>query len=75
MLVTYPGERSRLLINDGSGTFEDASETNLPVDSVVIRYPEFMDVDSDGDPDLYLPESSDGDSNQDLLWINLGRPQ
>ena len=67
-------ERSRLLLNDGTGIFEDATETNLPIDSAVIRYPEFVDVDSDGDADLYLPDSSESDSSQDLLWINLGRP-
>lgn len=75
MFVTVPQERSRLLLNDGTGIFGDASETNLPVDSVVIRYPEFLDVDADGDADLYLPESIGGGPNQDLLWINLGRPQ
>ena len=75
IFVTVTHERSRLLLNDGTGVFEDATETNLPIDSVVIRYPEFVDVDSDGDADLYLPESIEGGLNQDLLWINLGRPQ
>ena len=73
MFVTSQ-ELSRLLLNDGTGIFEDASETNWPIDSAVIRYPEFLDVDSDGDADLYLPDSSEGNSSQDLLWINLGRP-
>ena len=73
VFVTVPGTPSRLLLNDGTGFFTDVSDTNLPMDSEVIRYPTFLDVDNDSDPDLYLP-SSDGATNQDRLLINLGRP-
>jgi hypothetical protein len=33
-----------------------------------------VDVDNDGDPDLYIPVWADGATNQDRLLINLGRP-
>ncbi len=76
IFVTVPGTQSRLLLNDGTGFFTDASDTNLPTDSAIIRYPTFVDVDNDSDPDLYIPlwSVSGGATQQDRLLINLGRP-
>ncbi len=72
--VNTPPAQSRLLLNNGNGFFTDVSDTNLPTVVEVIRYASFVDVDNDGDPDLYIPVWDDGATNQDRLLINLGLP-
>lgn len=72
--VNTPPTQSRLLLNNGNGFFTDVSDTNLPTVVEVIRYASFVDVDNDGDPDLYIPVWDDGATNQDRLLINLGLP-
>ena len=65
--------QSRLLFNDGTGVFTDASATNLPdLTQVPMRYASCGDFDNDGDPDLYLPVAFT--SEQDRLLINEGDP-
>lgn len=72
--VNTPSTQSRLLLNNGNGFLTDVSDTNLPTVVEVIRYASFVDVDDDGDPDLYIPVWDDGATNQDRLLINLGLP-
>lgn len=79
VFVAVPGgvndpPTNRLLFNDGNGFFTDVSATDLPTVVGDIRYATFVDVDDDGNPDLYIPVWDDGATNQDRLLINLGPP-
>ncbi len=47
-------EQDRLLCNDGTGTFTDATTTHMPVDVQETSFATFGDVDRDGDLDLVL---------------------
>ena len=46
--------QSELWLNDGTGTFTDATATNLPARLAVTVSVAFADIDGDGDPDLSL---------------------
>jgi hypothetical protein len=72
VFVTVPGMQHRLLLNDGAGTFTDATDTMLPDFAGIVRYATFGDVDDDGDVDLYVPVWGDTPSKrQDRLLINI----
>ncbi|MBI5852011.1 MAG: VCBS repeat-containing protein [Planctomycetes bacterium] len=63
----YGGEQNRLYLNDGTGTFTDATAARMPVihdrsTSLALR-----DVDGDGDLDLAI-----GNLGQDRLYLNDG---
>lgn len=71
-LTDEPGDipQLRLLLNLGSGSFQNVSNATLPLiaPGTEVRYPLFVDVDSDGDPDLYLPTMQY--NKNDRLLIN-----
>jgi hypothetical protein len=68
LVVCNYGQQTRLLLNDGSGTFTDASATRMPVDSDWRTSLAVGDVDADGDVDLML-----GNGGQNRLYLNLLR--
>jgi len=65
---------NRLMLNDGTGNFSDATSTNLggvlnQGDSFTIR---FFDIDADGDPDILSPRNTIGAGGSLDVWINDG---
>lgn len=65
---------NQLLINDGNGNFSDATATNLAAvtnsaSSFTIR---FVDLDSDGDPDVLSPNNNVGQGGSIGVWLNDG---
>ncbi len=67
-------QQDRLLLNDGTGSFRDASATHLPVDAE--RTAALAAVDVDGDGDLDLVQANDaafgGSPAPNRLWRNDG---
>jgi len=66
--------RNRLLLNDGSGVFTDATAINLAGvvnmgNSFTIK---FVDVDSDGDADILSPNNTVGQGGNIEVWLNDG---
>jgi len=64
--VGIPGEQNRLVLNDGSGVFLDAT-SQIPAVSDKTRAIALGDVDEDGDLDLLF-----GNLGQDRLYLNDG---
>ncbi len=64
------GHQNRLYLNDGAGTFRDATAGRMPVDSDFSGSVAFGDVDGDGDLDLGLANSSPAQQNR--LYLNDG---
>ncbi len=60
--------QNRLLLNDGSGTFIDATATNYPERNDTTQDVEFADIDNDGDPDIVIANEDDN-----RLLINNGK--
>ncbi len=66
--------QNQLLLNDGSGVYTDATATNLSGvvnmgNSFTIR---FVDIDSDGDPDVLSPNNTIAQGGNIEVWINDG---
>lgn len=66
--------QNRLLLNDGSGVFVDATASNLAglvnqSSSFTIR---FFDIDSDGDADILSPRNDLGQGGDVEVWLNDG---
>jgi len=61
-------QRDRLFLNQGDGTFADATEERLPVDRRYSFQPVVADLDRDGDLDVFV--AADGHPN--LLLVNDG---
>lgn len=65
---------NQLLLNDGSGNFSDVTANNLAAvtnsaSSFTIR---FVDLDSDGDPDILSPNNTIAQGGGVEVWINDG---
>lgn len=66
--------QNRLLLNNGSGLFVDATANNLASivnqsSSFTIR---FFDIDNDGDPDILSPRNDLGQGGDIEVWLNDG---
>lgn len=70
IFAAVPGAQQRLFLNDGSGHFSDGTASHIPPLEGIVRYPVFVDVDADGDPDIFVPMWFDGDQARDRLLIN-----
>ena len=71
----YAGAQTRLYLNDGTGTFSDATATQMPVDNVQTRSVALGDVDGDGDLDLVCGNSQFGyygAGSRTRLYLNDG---
>ena len=68
------GNQNRLFLNDGTGTFTDATALQLPVDSDNTLAVALGDVDGDGDLDLLCGNGYSGltASYQNRLYLNDG---
>ena len=62
------GQQNRLYLNDGTGTFADATATRMPPDSDFSKAVALGDVDGDGDNDLVFGNSG----QQNRLYLNDG---
>ena len=63
-------QRNRLYLNDGTGTFTDATMAQMPTGAALTRAVALGDVDGDGDPDLVF--GNYGQQNQLLLNNGTG---
>lgn len=66
--------QNQLLLNDGNGVFSDVTASRLANvvntgNSFTIK---FVDIDSDGDPDVLSPNNSLGQGGDVDVWINDG---
>ena len=65
---------NRLFLNDGSGTFEDATTGEIG-DSGQALPPAIGDIDNDGNLDLFQPAGGGSGSFRSLMLLNLGEGQ
>jgi len=63
------GKQSLVYVNDGTGRFTDETATRLPVQLLSGRDAAVVDVDGDGDRDLFLVTSR---QSQSRLYLNDG---
>ena len=64
------GGQNRLYLNDGTGTFVDATASRMPTDPDNTQAVACGDVDGDGDPDLVF--GNFGTAFQNRLYLNDG---
>lgn len=62
------GQQSRLYLNNGTGTFTDATATRMPLGNYRTQSQALGDVDGDGDLDLVVGNYND----QSRLYLNNG---
>ncbi len=69
-----PGVQNRLYLNDGSGTFADATPGRMPPDTDRTAVVVLVDVEGDGDPDLVCGNVGHywGQTGPDRLYLNDG---
>lgn len=74
-------DQNRLLINNGGlqggviGTFADETDTRLPAVPDDSRDIEFVDIDNDGDVDIYVSNTAQISNQGAKWWINNGLAQ
>ena len=68
------GQQNRLYMNNGVGTFTDATATQMPVDNSGTRAVALGDVDGDTDLDMILGNGTNGSfvAEQNRLYLNNG---
>jgi len=66
--------QNQLLLNDGGGIYTDVTATNLAgvVNTGSSFTIKFIDIDSDGDPDILSPNNSVGQGGDIEVWLNDG---
>ena len=62
-------EQNRVYLNDGAGTFTDATSSHLPTDQDYTNGVTMGDVDGDMDIDMYVGNTQ---SSQNRLYLNSG---
>ena len=67
--------RTRLLINDGNGFYQDETGARLIGGSTMSQQMDllFFDADNDLDLDMYVGTRSSGSTNSSRLWTNDGK--
>jgi hypothetical protein len=65
-------DQSRIWINNGSGTFTDQTSTLFPAVLSDGRDIDFVDLDHDGDQDIYVSNTSITVQQTNRWWINMG---
>ncbi len=77
----FGNDQNRLWINMGGaqggalGVFEDRTATQLPVVIDASRDVDFVDVDEDGDFDVFTSNTSQISNQTNRWWINMGGAQ
>ncbi|MDY6973437.1 MAG: VCBS repeat-containing protein, partial [Thermodesulfobacteriota bacterium] len=74
----YDGPQNRLLLNNGTGFFEDVTDARIPADTDSSRDVAVADADNDGFLDIYFgnamsDKSFSGGGQQNRLYMNDGR--
>ena len=67
--------RTRLLINDGNGFYQDETDARMIGGSTMSQQMDllFFDADNDLDLDMYVGTRSSGSANSSRLWTNDGK--
>mgnify|MGYP001319299325 CR=1 FL=1 len=67
--------RTRLLINDGNGFYQDDTDARMIGGSTMSQQMDllFFDADNDLDLDMYVGTRSSGSANSSRLWTNDGK--
>ena len=74
-------DRNRIWINVGGlqggtiGFFADATNARLPAGLDTSRDVDFVDLDNDGDQDLYVSNTSTSTNQSNRFWVNQGGAQ
>jgi hypothetical protein len=74
-------DQARMWVNMGGlqagtiGFFQDQTSTRFPVVLATGRDLDFVDVDADGDQDLYFSETSQISPQSNRFWVNMGGAQ
>ena len=74
LVLAIKTNQNRLFLNDGAGSFVDATATHMPAESILIdsRAVALGDVDGDGDLDLVFGNGAGYGAEQDYLYLNDG---
>ncbi len=68
----YAAPQTRLYLNNGAGTFTDATSNRMPADSEETRASTLLDADQDGDLDLFLGNDAEFGGSHIRLYLNNG---
>jgi len=74
-------DQNRIWINLGGaqggtiGFFQDETATRFPAITDTSRDLDFVDVDADGDQDLYISNTSQISNQSNRFWVNMGGAQ
>ncbi|UCD85128.1 MAG: VCBS repeat-containing protein, partial [Deltaproteobacteria bacterium] len=69
IFIANEDSQNRLYLNDGTGKFTDVTGSALPIDSEWSWNADFADVDTDGDLDVFIVNTS---NKQSRLYLNNG---
>ena len=72
MFIAGKDRQNRLFINDGNGNFSDSTDTHLPGDNDDTLDGIFVDVDLDGDLDIYVANVMLQTISSQKIYLNDG---